>query len=151
MLSFNTIHFINICSSDLICSPLTGGHVLRARRSSSGRIPAEKRCFNDIFSLACQSEKKKKKKVFFIIYCKKNDISGCWNIVFCNAVQVWSNRAAQRSVSWLQTSMRKRRWWRTSACRTSISMKYGWHKWQIAVLLIMTEHEFWFSFNSVKE
>lgn len=38
-------------------------------------------------------------------------------------VQGWSNRAAQHSVSSRRTLTKRERWWRTWACRTSISMK----------------------------
>lgn len=34
----------------------TGGHVLCACCSTCGRVPAEKRCFNNLFSLVCHTE-----------------------------------------------------------------------------------------------
>lgn len=41
-------------------------------------------------------------------------------------MQGWSSRAARPSASSLPTLTKRRRWWRTWACRTSISMRCKW-------------------------
>lgn len=119
-----------------------GSHVLCARCSTCGRIPAEKRWYNNLLSFAtpqlcilCGSQVLSASEkyleicyLFFwnlsLICCKKDCESVLKSGPISCCVQAWSSRAAQLSVSWLQTLMKKEQWWRTSACRMSISMKY---------------------------
>ena len=57
----------------------TGGHVLRSRRSTCSRVPAEKRCFDNLFALASHAA--------FMLYRFCIFRADCYNDVSSRAVR----------------------------------------------------------------